>query len=175
MSARDASKSIDLIKKEGAALVSIRDTSPDEETQQAYDIIDSSGIDNLYVANFDDLEFELDPKYGKQEKPPEQNQIEDILKWAKKKMDSGISYFVVHCTAGISRSSATAILIKALHNPEEAMKVINPLLHSPNRRVIEFGEKIIDNLSVSDDIDKMEKEYSETFLHNYDYRFDSPF
>lgn len=174
VSAKQAADNVDYIKNNNIALISIRDTSPDVERDESYDKIDRAGIQNLYVANFDDLETELDPKYGYKEKPPEHQDIEGILTWTKQKMDEGISSFMVHCTAGVSRSSAVAILIKALHNPEEALKVINPLLHSPNMRVIDFGEKIIEKLNVADDIKKMEDDYREEFLNHYDQKWANP-
>lgn len=71
--------------------------------------------------------------------PPEQHHVEKALEFAK-----GRDKLIVACQAGISRSSATAYLIKAAEvGPEEALKILNPHVHHPNGAVIRHGAKIL--------------------------------
>src|SRR3972149_3354364 len=92
---------IDYIKRNNINLISIRNTDYSSE----YDIIDNAGLKNLLVVQFDDL---LEPLKGRSEKPPEESDIKTILEWSKQKMAENNNDFIVHCTAGVSRSSAVA-------------------------------------------------------------------
>jgi len=117
-------KNIDFIKRNDINLISIRNT----EHTQDYDIIDGVGLKNLLVVYFDDI---LEPLPDRSEKPPEEEDIVKIINWTKQKMQENNNGFIIHCTAGISRSSAVAIIVKYLQDPQNALKVINPILHCP--------------------------------------------
>lgn len=68
--------------------------------------------------------------------PPQYEDIVKSLDWAKDK-----EKIVVACHAGISRSSALAVVIalQAWQDAEQAISILNPKEHSPNRRIIEIG------------------------------------
>lgn len=97
---------------------------------------------NIHVEVFDDIEF---PREGQAVVEPEQ--VELILAWAKNKKN-----IAVHCTAGISRSSAIAYLIACSKMPaSEAIKILNPDCHCPNDLVLYYGIKVLNDISVYDE------------------------
>jgi predicted protein tyrosine phosphatase len=146
-SLREVIDNIDYIKKNNINLISIRDTNAEE----AYKAIDDANLKNILVVNFDDI---IAPFPDRDEKAPEESDIIRILEWAKQKMKENDNNFIVHCTAGISRSSAVAVLIQYLQDPEKALKVINPMIHSPNMKVLELGEKILNTNNIKAPIKK---------------------
>lgn len=77
---------------------------------------------------------------------------EDVLKALQFSMDH--EDLIVACAAGISRSSALAYVIARTRMPkEEALKILSPDLHWPNRHVLKIGEEII-GYPVLDEINK---------------------
>lgn len=104
-----------------------------------YAKIDEMKFQNIYVSEFDDLAKESERKHGKF---PTYEQIVYILKWAQNRWDANQFPFIVHCTAGISRSSAVAILIRQMIKGD-GLKALNPKIHYPNLKVIEYGEKYL--------------------------------
>jgi predicted protein tyrosine phosphatase len=63
---------------------------------------------------------------------------------------SGADPLLVHCWAGISRSSATAFIALCMNNPDaseaaiaRAMRRTAPHIH-PNRRIVAFADTILD-------------------------------
>lgn len=161
-SLREVVDNINYIKKNDINLISIRDTQPVPE----YDIIDNAGLKNLLVIQFDDLEAAIPEQYNRTEKPPEENDIKNILNWSKQKMQENNNGFIIHCTAGISRSSAVAILVNYLQDPENAIKVINPMLHWPNKKVLELGEKILENRNLKEKTLKVMEDNGQDFWNN---------
>jgi predicted protein tyrosine phosphatase len=78
--------------------------------------------------------------------PPEQSDIEDILNWVKVIQPKNL---MVHCWAGVSRSSATAYVIACtIMEPEEAIKLLIPGKHIPNEMIIEYGASILNNRNI---------------------------
>lgn len=56
---------------------------------------------------------------------------------------------LIHCDAGVSRSSAIAYVIACtMDTPEEAIKLLNPMLHMPNERIIRYGAELLGNSEV---------------------------
>lgn len=85
---------------------------------------------------------------------PKKEIIEEALMWAKNK-----GPFIVHCKAGISRSSAVAYLIACLFAPpEKAIKVLNQFIHSPNELIVKFGAEILENEEIVKELVKFENE-----------------
>jgi predicted protein tyrosine phosphatase len=158
-------KNIDYIKRNDINLISIRDTSAGTD-KNYYDIIDNAGLSNLLVINFDDILEALPPQY--KVKPPDEQDIITILNWAKQKMQENNNDFIVQCTAGISRSSAVAILVNYLQDPENALKVINPMLHCPNEKVLELGEKVLNTTGIKEPVKELLKKHDEAFLAHMD-------
>lgn len=94
---------------------------------------------NIHVAVFDDIEY---PQDGLAIVEPEQ--IELILAWSGNRRN-----IAVHCTAGISRSSAIAYLIACTRMPaSEAIGILDPDRHCPNDLVIYHGVKILNDTLV---------------------------
>lgn len=163
-SLKEVAGSIDFIKKNNINLISIRDTGHNHY----YDIIDNAGIENLLVVQFDDLVEEIPLEYRTRypQHPPSEIDIQTILEWAKKKMTENSNDFIVQCTAGISRSSAVAILVNYLQDPGNALKVINPMIHSPNEKVLEIGEKLLNTKDIKDPTKKILREHDEKWTNN---------
>ena len=161
-------KNIDFIKRLDTNLVSIRDTNH----SHYYDVIDNAGLKNLLVVQFDDLVEEIKIEYrdSYKEHPPSENDIKMILEWAKQKMSENNKDFIVQCTAGVSRSSAVAILIQYLQDPSQALKVINPIFHSPNEKVLEIGEKLLNTKDIKEPTRKMLKEHDEQWMKSLENR-----
>lgn len=155
---------IDFINRNDINLISIRDFGHND----LYDVIDNAGLKNLLVVQFDDLLEDLPPQYNRQEHPPRESDIAAILEWAKKKMSENSNDFIVQCTAGISRSSAVAILVSYLRDPSNALKVINPMFHSPNEKVLEIGEKLLNTKDIKAPTEKLVKDYNEKWLEEKD-------
>jgi len=79
-------------------------------------------------------------------KVPEEEDVQDILDWVKKRE---IKNLMVHCWAGVSRSSATAYIVACtVMPPEEAIKLLNPDIHIPNELIMLHGANILDDREV---------------------------
>ncbi|MEK6833172.1 MAG: hypothetical protein AABY32_03925 [Nanoarchaeota archaeon] len=159
----DAAKNIETIKNRNFNLISIRDNFPGTN-QKLYDIIDNAGIKNILVVNFDDLIAPLPTGSGKIERPPNEHDISTILEWAKQKMKENNNDFLVHCTGGVSRSSAVAILVQYLKDPQKALEVIDPVIHSPNDKILEIGEKLLNTNNIKQPVDEMVQENNDKFM-----------
>ncbi len=95
---------------------------------------------DMIVANFDDVVDSKDYRYN----PPTIEDVRRILDWTDGKND-----ILVHCYAGISRSSAIAYLIEAKRTSvKEAIKILNWYLHWPNELILQHGAKILNDQEV---------------------------
>jgi predicted protein tyrosine phosphatase len=102
---------------------------------------DTKGI---FIKKFDDVSHMKYKMMGYT--PPEQSDIEDILNWVKVVQPKNL---MVHCWAGVSRSSATAYVIACtIMEPEEAIKLLIPGKHIPNEMIIEYGASILNNRNI---------------------------
>jgi len=137
-------------KPTGFNIVSIR-SSDLPQTKFAVFSEFSNNYEDITVECFDDITAPRDGYIV-----PTHEHIRRILKWA---MDR--ERIAVHCTAGISRSSAIAYLI-ACHrsSPKQALKVLNPLKHSPNRLILYLGMEVLGDESVM-------TEFAEWFKRSY--------
>jgi len=125
-------------KPTGFNIVSIRssDISPAK-----YDVFDKyrSNYRDIIIECFDDIKAPQDGFIT-----PMKEHIRRILKWAMDKEN-----IVVHCTAGISRSSAIAYLIACqMSSPKQALKVFDPLKHCPNRLILNIGVEVLGDESI---------------------------
>jgi predicted protein tyrosine phosphatase len=83
---------------------------------------------------------------------PEEKDVQAILDWTKD-IDLKKHKIAVHCTAGISRSSATAYIVACSKMPiKEALGCIDPMWHNPNWRIVGFGADLLKNSAVYNDI-----------------------
>lgn len=163
-SLKEVVDNIDFIKRNDINLISIRDV----EHNNNYDIIDGAGLKNILVVQFDDLVEDIPNELKGQylQHPPSENDIKTILEWAKQKMAENNNGFIVQCTAGVSRSAAVAILVKYLEDPTKALSVINPFIHSPNEKVLELGEKLLNTKDIKDPTKKLLKDNDEQWMEN---------
>ncbi|MFA6292822.1 MAG: dual specificity protein phosphatase family protein [Victivallales bacterium] len=124
-------------RKTGWDIVSIRSSG----CPKAYTVFDTCHLNynSIVCEEFDDIESP-DPGFKVVTRP----KVMRILKWAKDKDN-----VVVHCTAGISRSSAIAYLIACSRmHPSEAIKILDPKRHSPNALVVFHGIKVLKDMAV---------------------------
>jgi predicted protein tyrosine phosphatase len=125
-------EALDLAKKGDSRvhMISIRNSS---DPRGMYATMDSDPDKwaGLCKLEMDDIEFE-DPRYH----TPNIKHIEKAMHFAKTVEDK----LVVHCTAGVCRSSAIAYLCACAHMPyEDAVKFVNPKNHWPNRLIVDLG------------------------------------
>ena len=94
---------------------------------------------SLLKLKFHDIWLERHAESGRY-KLATQDQIREAIDWSKGKDD-----ILVHCAAGVSRSSATAYVIAcASMSPQEAMdRFINKNFHSPNEHIVRLGSEIL--------------------------------
>jgi len=148
---------IEGIKNGNFNIVSIRSSNGKmgQDKSEKYDKIDAAQFKNICISIFDDLQKESD-RATKQYVFPEEKHILPILEWVSKKWEENSSPFIVHCTAGISRSAAIAILInKMIRN--NAKDAFNPNINYPNKEILRLGEKIL-GVKVLEDVEKVLKE-----------------
>ncbi len=87
------------------------------------------------ILSFFDLEYVL-PGF---EKLATKDEIAEALKFAEGKED-----LIVACAAGISRSSALAYVIaRSTMFRSDAMAILNPARHWPNRHILRLGEELV--------------------------------
>jgi predicted protein tyrosine phosphatase len=102
-------------------------------------------IPNLYVLQMDDIVYptaDILTYYPKTIIPNKEN-IQNVLNWCKSLIDQNSKDFIVHCTAGISRSSAIAILIQCLIDDSKIFEVVDPRFHFPNTKILKIGEELL--------------------------------
>lgn len=119
-------------------VLSIIDTH--EPTPAAFD--DYYDIDHLLI-RFDDV---VAPYPGYE--ACTQQHVEQILEFGERLHAAGDSHVLVHCHAGISRSTAAAAILMCQHAPgreEEAfLKLLELRKHGwPNTRMIEFADMLL--------------------------------
>ncbi len=95
------------------------------------------------VVYFDDVDFY--PKPGSRWIAPHPNQIKEVLEFCKSLDDS--DKLLVHCKAGISRSTAMLIGILCLHKvtPAKALTAVRQVRPElwPNKLMIQFCDDIL--------------------------------
>jgi len=72
---------------------------------------------------------------------PEESHVRQAIEFAADK-----DKILVHCWAGVSRSSATAFIVACSRgqNPFEAARtLLNPAIHAPNPLVVALGAEIL--------------------------------
>ena len=75
---------------------------------------------------------------------PEVNDVKNALEWS-----IGKDRILVHCEAGISRSSAMAYLIACTRmSAKKATTILNFHLHWPNPRIVRIGSEVMNRADV---------------------------
>ena len=127
-----------------------------------YDEIDirKSNYNSIHVEYFDDI---ISDRSGNI--TPTVKQVKDILDYSSQFEDN----FAVHCTGGVSRSSAIAFLIafQKTGSKEEAIKYLNLTLHSPNTLIIKLGGLIFSDMDmfpfILEEQEKHDKKFKDRF------------
>lgn len=148
---------IDKIKGSNANVISIRDPMPKYLEDKRYQAIDQANFENIYIATFDDLEYDFE----EQRNPsvfPKKTDVYGILSWAKTKWEENHRPFVIHCTAGVSRSSAIGILINQMIQ-NTYNNVFDPKYHSPNKKILQYGEEYLQTDHITKDVHEKVKKY----------------
>jgi predicted protein tyrosine phosphatase len=75
---------------------------------------------------------------------------------------------LVSCHAGQGRSAALAYVIGCqAHGPAEAVKMLNPMRHRPNRRVVALGAEVIDIPEALTTLDEWRRTHAYIQLSDY--------
>ena len=70
---------------------------------------------------------------------PQRDHVATLINWAK-----GKNNFAIHCTAGVSRSSAAAYILACMHmSPKQALSVLDFNRHSPNRLMVRHAAALL--------------------------------
>lgn len=100
------------------------------------------------MLQFDDIDF---PNTDMTE--PRRHHVESALSWATDKTD-----LLIACQAGISRSSATAVVVRASRmSVPEALEILDPAVHHPNQLIIQLGEAILNKPGLADAVSEWKR------------------
>lgn len=109
----------------------------------------ASRCQTLHKVKFDDIDAPV-----KGFTIPTEEHVRSILDFSRDKKE-----ILIHCTAGISRSSASAYLIACTRMPPiEAIKCLNTVYHWPNALVVKIGAKILNNPQILHECEKWKTE-----------------
>lgn len=128
-----------------------------DSDKQASDFVANHARSHL-ILRFDDIE---EPRPNK--RTPTAAHIAQALVFAK-----GKDRLLVSCRAGRGRSVALAYVIACReHGVAEAVKLLDPTRHRPNRLVIDLGDSILDTLGVRDSFNAWAQQHSHVRLSDY--------
>lgn len=118
------------------------------------------------VLHFDDIEH---PRPQRTE--PTERDVAAALAFAR-----GKERLLVSCRAGRGRSVALAYLIAcAAHGADEAVKLLDPMRHRPNRLVIDIGAGLLDVPNVLERFDEWRTRFAHVRLEDYDAQAEAEF
>jgi predicted protein tyrosine phosphatase len=96
---------------------------------------------NSIMLQFDDVDGPMEDFV-----PPRREQIKELLEWACDKTN-----LVISCRAGISRSSAAAVVVMASRvSILDALTILEPETHWPNLLIVQYGEEILRKPGLTD-------------------------
>ncbi len=104
---------------------------PDVENELIDEMLDFAK-DPLYLSFFDTEFPRISMPYCKEE------DVRKAIRWAEDKED-----FIVSCQMGRSRSSALALILNYIKDPDNATDILSRKLHMPNQLIIKHGCKIL--------------------------------
>jgi predicted protein tyrosine phosphatase len=95
------------------------------------------------LLRFDDLIFEVPGLEA-----PQDHHVEAILDFGRALEQSDVAHLLIHCHAGVSRSTAAAALLMAQHNPgreTDAFLALLDIRHQawPNTRMVEIADRLM--------------------------------
>ena len=128
-----------------------------DSDKQATDFVANHSCSHLYL-RFDDIE---DARPGMQ--LPTRSQIAQALEFAK-----GKDKLLVSCRAGRGRSVALAYVIGCREfGIVEALKLLDPTRHRPNRLVVRLGDSLLDSVGALDSFDGWRRQHAGVKLSDY--------
>lgn len=121
------------------------------------DFVEARARSHLYL-RFDDIEG---PRANKQS--PTSAQVEEALRFAGDK-----DKLLIACRAGQGRSVALAYVICCReHGVAEALKLLDPTRHRPNRLVVSLADAFLDIRDALDQFDEWRRRHSHIQLSDY--------
>ena len=145
LSAIDCAKLLLISDLKDYYIISIRDNV--SQLEDIYKTLDNN-VDlckAMYTAVF------LDTNNPFTNGAPSYINVKNILDWTKDKCKENI---VVHCSMGISRSSAIAYLInyQRMKKANDAIELLNPNCHAPNKLICRHGVTYFGNTEIFDKV-----------------------
>jgi predicted protein tyrosine phosphatase len=123
----------------------------------ATDFVQTHTLSHLYL-QFDDVE-----EHRENKRSPTKNLIEQALHFA-----AGKDKLLVSCRAGQARSVALAYVIACRElGATEAIKLLNPTRHRPNRLVVTLGDRVLETAAVLDQFDQWRQRNTHIRLSDY--------
>jgi predicted protein tyrosine phosphatase len=114
-------------------VISIRDCRH-SVAEHPVDFVEEN-CDRILITRFDDITWSTNPGLGYTS--PKKEDIADIFHWVETNRPVNL---MVHCWAGVARSSAVAFMLSCKYNSaEEAFNLLDPDRHQPNVMVMDFG------------------------------------
>jgi predicted protein tyrosine phosphatase len=96
---------------------------------------------------------------------PNLSDVSRILDWKRSKGSE--NRLLVHCHAGISRSSAIAFIISCMDKSiEESLQILDPAIHYPNELLIKLGSELLDKPEMIPAIKAFHERALWTFCNN---------
>ena len=141
-------------------VVSILD--PDHPYPTELETIDASRREIFY---FDDVTL---PEENRS--PPERCDIERLLEWGRGLLlGAEETHLLVHCHAGVSRSTAAAAILMLDHNPGLEDKVFQEISHLrsrnwPNSRMVQIADDVLGCRGRF--VAELKKHHAQTAVHN---------
>jgi predicted protein tyrosine phosphatase len=128
-----------------------------DSDKRATNFVESNAPSYLYL-RFDDVE---EPRAGKQ--APTTTHLRQALEFA-----TGKDKLLVACRAGQGRSVALAYLICCReHGTADALKLLDPTRHRPNRTVVRIGASFLGDRKVLDRFDEWRRQNAHIRLSDY--------
>jgi len=120
-------------------VISIREPEfdRDDNLEDQYSEIDALHVGRCFSVEFRDVSNDNGLGFA-----PTIKHIKSILDWSKKQYSDNGNMFMVHCFAGVSRSSSVAMLINYMVNGD-LFATYDVRYHSPNKLILEFGAEIL--------------------------------
>lgn len=128
-----------------------------DSDKQVTDFVERHARSHL-VLRFDDIE---EPRANR--RAPSEALIEQGLNFAR-----GKDKLLVSCRAGQGRSVALAYVIGCReHGVQNALQLLNPTRHRPNRLVVTIGDVLLETLDVLGQFDEWRRRHSHVRLSDY--------
>jgi predicted protein tyrosine phosphatase len=108
------------------------------------DVFDGFQPHRRQILRFDDLVFEVPGLEA-----PQEHHVAALLAFGSELEKSDVAHLLIHCHAGVSRSTAAAALLMAQHNPGREADAFLALLELrpqawPNKRMVDLADRLLD-------------------------------